>query len=97
MMVKRDERFRKVIVTLKECISSLPVSDLSNTRSLETYIHLIDFSYVEVDREQRRYREWLERAGKNKRGISEETLGGRREHRMKMGAESAEEIIEELL
>ena len=70
MMAKRDERFRKVLVTLKEYISSLPVTDPSSMRSFESYMHLIDFSYVEVDRVQRSYRGWLESVGKNRRGIS---------------------------
>jgi hypothetical protein len=60
-------------------------------------MHLIDLSYIEVDREQRRYREWLEMAGKTRRGISEETLGQLREYRIKMETESDEEIIEKLL
>jgi len=97
MMDKRNEKFRKVLVTLKECISNLPVNDQRSTRSLETYLHLIDLSFMEVDREQRRYREWLDRASKSRRGISEETLSKLREYRMKMGADTDEEIIEELL
>ena len=97
MMEKRNEKFRKVLRTLKDCISSMPANDPRSTRSLDTYLHLIDLSFMEVDREQRKYREWLDRASKNRRGISEETLSRLREYRMKMGAETDEEIIEELL
>ena len=38
-----------------------------------------------------------DRASKNRRGISEETLSRLREYRRKMGAETDDEIIEELL
>lgn len=97
MMQRRNEKFLKVLSTLKDCLSSIPHSDARSTRSLETYLHLIDLSFMEVDREQRRYRDWLERAGKNRRGISEETLEKLREYRMKLGADTDEEIIEELI
>ncbi len=97
MMEKRNKKCRKVLSTLKDCISSIPVNDPRSTRSLETYIHLIDLSFMEVDREQRKYREWLEKAVKNRRGISEETFGKLKEYRMKMDADTDEAIIDELL
>jgi len=97
MMEQRHEKFRKVLATLKDCIGGLPVRDPRSVREMETYLHLIDLSFEEVDREQRRYREWLERAARNRRGISDATLERLREYRRKMGAETDEEIIEELL
>ena len=97
MMDKRNNKLRKVLATLKECITGIPVSDTRSIHALETYLHLIDLSFEEVDREQRKYREWLDRAVQNRRGISDETLGRLREYRRKMGAETDEEIIEELL
>jgi hypothetical protein len=91
MMDKRNNEFRKVLATLKECITGIPVSDTRSIHALETYLHLIDLSFEEVDRER------LDRAAQNRRGISDETLGRLREYRRKMGAETDEEIIEELL
>ncbi len=97
MMERRHEKLRKVLATLKDGISGLPVRDPRSVRELETYLRLIDLSFEEVDREQRRYREWLDRVSQNWRGISDETLGRLREYRRRMGAETDEEMIEELL
>ena len=95
-MMKRN-KFHNVLVTLKECITNIPVTDTRSINALETYLHLIDLSFEEVDREQRKYREWLEGAVRNRRGISDETLGRLKEYRRRMGAETDEELIEELL
>ena len=97
MMERRHEKLRKVLTTLKDGISSLPVWDPRSIREIETHLHLIELSFEEVSREQRRDREWLNRASQNQRGISDETLGRLREYRQKMGTETDEEIIEELL
>jgi hypothetical protein len=97
MIEKRHEKFRKVLATLKSSIVNLPVKDPRSVRDLETYLHLIDLSFEEVDREQRRYREWLNRAARNRGIISEENLGKLREYKRRVGRESDEEIIEELL
>jgi len=97
MMDKRNEKLRKTLDTLKDCINGMPLKDPRSVQTLETYLHLIDLTFVEVDREQRKFRDWLERASENRRGISEETLGRLRDYRRKMGADSDEEIIEELL
>lgn len=97
MMEKRHEKFRKVLATLKDSIAGLSVRDPRSVREVETYLHLIDLSFEEVDREQRRYREWLDRAARNRRGTSDATLERLREYRRKMGTETDEEIIEELL
>jgi len=97
MMEKRHEKSRGVLVTLKNCITNLPVKDPRSVRDLEAYLHLIDLSFEEVDREQRRYREKLNRAARNRGTISEETLGKLREYKRRMGKETDEEIIEELL
>ncbi len=97
MMEKRHEKFRKVLATLKNSIANLPMKDPRSVRDLEAYLHLIDLSFEEVDLEQRRYREWLNRAARNRGVISEETLGKLREYKRRMGKETDEEIIEELL
>jgi hypothetical protein len=97
MMEKRNEKLRKTLDTLKDCIAGMPLHDPRSVRTLETYLHLIDLTFMEVDKEQRKFRDWLERASQNRRGISDETLGRLRDYRRKMGADSDEEIIEELL
>jgi hypothetical protein len=97
MMEKRNEKLCKTLATLKDCINGMPLRDPRSVQSLETYLHLIDLTFMEVNREQRKFRDWVERASQNRRGISEETLGRLREYRRKMGADSDEEIIEELL
>ena len=97
MMETRHEKLRKVLSTLKESISSFPVRDPRSIREIETHLRLIDLSFEEVDRMQRRDRGWLDRASQNQRGISDETLGRLREYRQKRGKETDEEIIEELL
>ena len=97
MMERRYEKLRKVLTTLKDGISSLAVRDPRSIREIETHLHLIELTFEEVDREQRRDREWLDRASQNRRDISDEALGRLREYRRKMGAETEEEIIEELL
>jgi hypothetical protein len=91
MMERRHEKLRKVLATLKDGILGLPVRDPRSVRELETYLHLIDLSFEEVDRE------WLDRVSQNRRGISDETLGRLREYQRRMGMETDEEMIEELL
>jgi hypothetical protein len=97
MMERRHEKLRNVLTTLKDGISGLPVRDPRSVKKIETHLHLIDLSFEEVDREQMRYREWLDLASQNRSGISDETLGRLREYRRKIGAETDEEMIEELL
>lgn len=97
MMEKRHEKFRKILATLKDSIGGLPLRDPRSVREMEAYLHLIDLSFEEVDREQRRYREWLDRAARNRRGTFDATLERLRDYQRKMGAETDEEIIEELL
>jgi hypothetical protein len=97
IMEKRHEKLRRVLTTLKEGISGLPVRDPRSVRELETYLHLIELSFEEVDNEQRRYREWLGSASQNWREISDEILGQLREYQRGIGLETDEEMIEELL
>ena len=97
IMERRHEKLRKVLTTLNDGISRLPVRDPRSVKKIETHLHLIDLSFEEVDREQMRYREWLDRTSQNRNGISEETLEQLMEYRRKMGTETDEEMIEELL
>ena len=97
MMEKRHEKFRKVLANLKDSIASLPVRDPRSIREIEHYLRLIDLSFEEVDREQRRYKEWLDRVARNGRDISDATFERLNEYRRKMGADTDEEIIDELL
>jgi hypothetical protein len=97
MMEKRHEKLRKVLTTLKDGISSLPVRDPRSIREIEIHLHLIDLSFEEVDREQRRYREWLDCASQNQNVISDEALERLRKYCRNIGTETDEEMIEELL
>ena len=94
---RRHEKLRNVLATLKDGISNLPVKDPRSVRELEIHLRLIDLSFEEVDKEQKRCRDWLDRASQNRGDLSDENLGRLREYRRKMGTETDEEMIEELL
>jgi hypothetical protein len=97
MMEKHHGKLRKVLDTLKDGISGLPVKDPRSLKEIETHLRLIDLSIEEIDREHVKYREWLDHPSRNCGGISEETLGRLREYKRSMNSETDEEMIEELL
>ncbi len=48
-MKKRNRNFRKILATLKECITGILVYYTRNIHALETYLHFIDLSFEEAD------------------------------------------------
>lgn len=96
-MERRYEKLRNVLATLKDGISSLPVKDPRSLHKIEAYLSLINLALMEVDKEERKYRGWLDCAYQNQKSVTDEALKRLRDYRRKMGTETDEEIIDEVL
>jgi hypothetical protein len=97
LMQRRFEKYRKVLFVLKDVLQGFEFEDSKSIRGIETYLRLIELSEQELAEQERQYKDWFKSNITARSRVNDGVKARLEEYKRKLGAETDEEIIEELL
>ena len=96
-LTRRQRKFNKVLKVLNERMENTDAADKKSFEEIGTYLRLMELTAKEIEEEEKMYKKWLMSLMLEPAGVSDETLEGLREFRMRLDAENDDVCVDELL